>query len=59
MSVAADQMYIILRQLYDPEYGGDPPTAQEAIDAVIAYEKERGMSKDAGNVPQPKANHAG
>ena len=52
-------MYIILRQLYDPEYGGDPPTAQEAIDAVIAYEKERGMSKDAGNVPRPKESHAG
>lgn len=54
MSAASDRMYIILRQLYDPEYGGDPPTEQEAIDSVIAYEKEQKMSSEAGNVPSPK-----
>jgi hypothetical protein len=56
MSTAADQMYIVLRQLCDPTYASpDPPTTQDMLDAVAAYEVEQKMSGEAGNVPQPKS----
>lgn len=55
MSAAADQMYIVLRQLCDPTYSSpDPPTRQDMVDAIAAYEVEQKMSSEANNVPQPK-----
>lgn len=42
---ASDRLYSILRQLCDPTYKSpDPPTEQEMMEAVIAYEEERKMT---------------
>ena len=50
----SNQMYAILRQLCDPEYAGpEPPTQQDMMDAIAAYEIEQKMSGEAGNVPRP------
>jgi hypothetical protein len=54
MSAAADRLYAIVRQLSDENYRSpDPPDEQDMIDAVIAYEAERKLTGEAGNVPSP------
>lgn len=51
MSAAADRLYAIVRQLCDERYRSpDMPTDQDMVDAVIAYEAERGPSAP---VPHP------
>lgn len=58
-SAAADGMYIILRQLCDPTYAGpDPPTQQDMVDAIAAYEVFYEINHENDNCPQHKAKPA-